>query len=132
MTLPSSTTPAPRKVLIADDNVDAAESLATLLELDGHEVRIAHDGLQALAVAEAFRPDVALLDIGMPALDGHGVARRLRQEPWGTAIHLVALSGRGQEDDKRRALEAGFDRHVTKPLDIDLIDTLLGAGDVSP
>ncbi len=128
MTLPSPLPAAPRKVLIADDNADAAESLAMLLELDGHEVRVARDGLQALAVAEAFRPDVILLDIGMPALDGHGVARRLRGERWGAAIYLVALSGRGHEEDKRRALEAGFDRHVTKPLDLALLETLLGAG----
>jgi PAS domain S-box-containing protein len=105
------------KVLIADDNRDAADSLAMLLELDGHEVRVAHGGRAALALAQAFRPAVVLLDIGMPDLNGYDVASTLRREPWGSAIHLVALTGWGQDDDRRRSKDAGFDRHLTKPLD---------------
>ena len=114
-----------RRVLIADDNRDAADSLAMLLEFGGHEVRVAHDGRAALALAGAFRPEVALLDIGMPEVDGHEVARRLRAEPWGREILLVALTGWGQDEDRVRALAAGFDQHLTKPVDPDVIERLL-------
>jgi signal transduction histidine kinase/CheY-like chemotaxis protein len=122
---PAPAPPERRRVLIADDNRDAAESLALLLELSGHEVRIAHLGRAALSLAQTFRPDVALLDIGMPDLSGYEVARALRQEPWATALQLIALTGWGQDDDRRSALEAGFDHHLTKPIDTDQLLTLI-------
>jgi len=106
-----------RRILVADDNRDAAESLSLLLELGGHEVRVAHLGRDALSLAGVFRPDVALLDIGMPDVSGYEVARILRQESWGANMHLVAVTGWGQEEDRRRAFEAGFDQHLTKPID---------------
>jgi len=116
-------TPGPRRarILVADDNRDAASSLATLLTLDGHDVRIANDGAQALAEAEAFRPHIALLDIGMPKRNGYEVARAVRAAAWGRAMVLVAVTGWGQSEDKRRAKEAGFDHHFTKPLDLDVL-----------
>lgn len=118
-------TGGPRRVLVADDNADAAESLAMLLTLMGNEVRTAADGLEAVRVAEEFRPDVAVLDIGMPRLDGNGAARRIRAEPWGRDISLIALTGWGQEEDRRRTAEAGFDLHLTKPIDPAALDRLL-------
>jgi len=114
-----------RKVLVADDNTDAAESLAMLLELMGNEVRTAADGLEAVEVAQAFRPDVAVLDIGMPRLDGNGAARRIRAAEWGRGMALVALTGWGQVEDRRRTAEAGFDLHLTKPVDPTTLDALL-------
>jgi PAS domain S-box-containing protein len=105
------------RVLVVDDNRDAADSLAMMLELTGHEVRAAHDGLAALAEAERFEPDVILLDIGMPGMNGYEVAMRLRETPHGRHARIVALTGWGAEDDKRRAVEAGFDQHLTKPVD---------------
>jgi two-component system CheB/CheR fusion protein len=117
-----------RRVLVADDNRDAAESLRLLLGLAGHEVRVAHDGPTALEIAAEFRPDTVLLDIGMPGLNGYEVATRLRALEWGGAPVLVAITGWGQEQDRRLALEAGFDHHLTKPIDPDRIEALL-AGD---
>jgi CheY-like chemotaxis protein len=108
-----------RRVLIADDNQDAAESLSMLLRLSGHDVLVAHTGVDALNVVREERPDVAVLDIGMPDLSGYEVARRVRLEPWGQKIILIALTGWGQENDKRRAQAAGFDHHFTKPVDPD-------------
>ena len=114
-----------KRVLIADDNVDAASTLGMLLEFAGHEVSIAHDGAQALELAGRLRPDFAILDIGMPGLTGYDVARRIRREPWGRAMVLVAVTGWGQETDRRDASEAGFDHHVTKPADAGAILKLL-------
>jgi len=116
-------TPDPRRarILVADDNRDAASSLATLLTLDGHDVRIANDGARALVEAEAFRPHIALLDIGMPKHNGYDVARAIRAADWGRSMVLVAVTGWGQSEDKRRAKEAGFDHHFTKPLDLDVL-----------
>jgi PAS domain S-box-containing protein len=113
-----------RKVLLADDNRDSAESLATLLELFGHQVRVVHDGIAALEVARAFRPEVALLDIGMPGLNGYEVAQRLRQEMDGP-LTLIALTGWGQDEDRLRSREAGFDHHLVKPADPDVLKMLL-------
>jgi PAS domain S-box-containing protein len=118
------------RVLVADDNRDAADSLAMLLTLAHHEVRVAHSGLGAITAARAFRPDVALLDIGMPELDGYDVARALRQEPWGAGVRLVALTGWGQEDDKQRATDAGFDYHLTKPVDPETLELILSMNGV--
>jgi len=114
-----------RRILVADDNSDALESLATLLELSGHEVFSAANGALALESAERHLPEVALLDIGMPKLDGYEVARRIRAQPWGRRITLVALTGWGQESDRRRSGEAGFDSHLVKPLDLDKLTALL-------
>jgi PAS domain S-box-containing protein len=117
--------PRTRRILVADDNQDAANSLAMILEMDGHEVRVAHDGRAALSVAQTFRPDTVLLDIGMPQLNGYEVARALRQEPWGAGITLIALTGWGQESDRQKAIDAGFDRHLTKPIDPGALESLL-------
>lgn len=114
-----------RRVLVADDNADAADSLAMLLELEGHEVRVAHGGRAALEIAAVFQPEVALLDIGMPDLTGYQVAEALRRESWGRAIELVALTGWGQDGDRRRSKAAGFDRHLTKPIDVDELTGVL-------
>jgi PAS domain S-box-containing protein len=120
--------PIGRRILVADDNQDAADSLAMILEMHGHDVRVAHDGRSALTQAQTFHPDTALLDIGMPQLNGYEVARALRQEPWGAGITLIALTGWGQESDRQKAIDAGFDRHLTKPIDPDALESLLSEG----
>ena len=104
---------------MVDDNVDAATSLAELLEFLGHETCIAHDGLAGLEMGGTFSPDVVLLDIGMPGLDGYEVARRLRAGEKGGTLRIIALTGWGQEADKQKAKEAGFDLHMVKPIDFD-------------
>jgi CheY-like chemotaxis protein len=117
MSTPSSReSPAGRRILVVDDNEDAAESLAALLRLFGHEVDVALDGEQALVLAPQRRPDVVLLDLGMPRMDGHEVARRMRAAPWGAPMKIVALSGFGDGDDRARSLEAGCDDHLVKPV----------------
>jgi CheY-like chemotaxis protein len=116
----------PRRVLIADDNVDAAESLALLLRFSGHCVVVAHDGLAALRLAARERPDVVVLDIGMPGMNGYEVARSLRREDWGRALRLIAVTGWGQDEDKRRAAAAGFDTHLTKPFEPEHLEALVG------
>jgi signal transduction histidine kinase len=113
------------KVLIVDDNLDAAESLATILRFQGNEVTSASDGHDALRIAESIRPDVIILDIGLPGLDGYEVARRIRSQPWGAAMLLVAVSGWGQPEDKRRSVEAGLSFHLTKPVNPVDIEQLL-------
>lgn len=117
-----------RRILIADDNQDAAESLSMLLQHAGHEVEVAYLGRAALALAHVFRPDTALLDIGMPDVSGYEVARQLRCELWATTLQLIALTGWGQDGDRRRAIEAGFDHHLVKPVDPDQLVALLGSG----
>ena len=107
---------APRRVLVVDDNIDGADSLAILLRLSGHKVQLAHDGVTAIELAEEFRPDVLLLDIGLPKLDGYDVCRRIRALPWGKAVTIAALTGWGQEQDQRKSREAGFDAHLVKPV----------------
>ena len=114
-----------RRILVADDNPDARESLAALLALSGHEVFRAQDGSDALQSAERHRPHVALLDIGMPLANGYEVARQIRGQPWGRDMVLIALTGWGQESDRRRSHEAGFDNHLTKPVDPEVLDELL-------
>ena len=109
--------PAGCRVLVADDLRDSADSLALLIGAMGHEVRVAYDGEQALQEAEAFRPDVALLDLGMPKLNGFELCRRIREAPWGRPMRLVAQSGWGQDEDRRRTAAAGFDHHIVKPID---------------
>jgi signal transduction histidine kinase len=115
-----------RRILVADDNPDALASLAEVLKLQGHEVFSAANGTLALECAERHRPDVALLDIGMPLLDGYEVARRIRAQPWGAQVTLLALTGWGQEPDRRRSQSAGFDQHLVKPLDLARLNELLG------
>jgi signal transduction histidine kinase/CheY-like chemotaxis protein len=117
--------PPRARILVADDNHDAAQSLALMLGMEGHEVRTASDGLEALRVAEEFRPQLVLLDIGMPKLDGYETARRLRERPWSGSTLLFALTGWGQEEDRERARQAGFDRHLVKPVDPDALSQLL-------
>ncbi|MCE9562147.1 MAG: PAS domain S-box protein [Planctomycetes bacterium] len=114
-----------RRILVVDDNVDAASSLAVMLDIMGHEVRTAHDGESGIELAAAFRPDLILMDIGMPRLNGYDACRRIREQPWGRNIEVVALTGWGQADDRRKSQEAGFDRHMVKPVDIDLLTKLL-------
>ena len=116
---------ARHRILVVDDNVDAAETLALMLTMIGHETLTAHDGLEALDVAAAFRPGVIVLDIGMPKLNGYEAARLIRQQAWGTDMVLIALTGWGQEEDKRRALEAGFDSHLVKPVLPEALEKLL-------
>jgi CheY-like chemotaxis protein len=117
--------PPGRRIMIVDDNKDAGDALAMLLELAAHEVRVAYSGRVALALAQTFRPEVAFIDIGMPDLNGYEVAQALRREPWGAQIRLVALTGWGQHDDRQRAKDAGFDRHLTKPVDSEALEPLL-------
>ncbi|MDC3961038.1 PAS domain S-box protein [Polyangium jinanense] len=124
----------PRRILVVDDNVDAAESLALMLGYLGHETRVAHDGPSTLQIATSFQPELVLLDIGLPGFDGYEVARRLRAQRETRVAILVAITGYGQEEDRKRARKAGFDHHLTKPVDhdrlISLIDTMVSPVDV--
>lgn len=117
-------TKATRRILVADDNVDSAETFAALLRSDGHEVQTVHNGLAALKAWETFRPEMVVLDIGMPGLNGYEVAQRIRAEEKSHTV-LVAVTGWGQEGDKKRAKEAGFDHHLTKPIDPHAIAKIL-------
>ena len=117
----------PLRVFIADDNPEAADALGMLLEMDGDEVRVAYDGVSAVREAEAFRPNVVLLDIGMPGLDGHEVARRLRASEATKDCRLIAISGWGTSEDRKRSYDAGFDHHLVKPFDLGVLDSLLRA-----
>ncbi|HTU18150.1 MAG TPA: response regulator [Gemmataceae bacterium] len=119
--------PVARRVLIVDDNVDAAHSLRMLMEIGGHEAHLCYDGQSALTEAKKFRPEVVLLDIGLPGLDGLEVARRLRAMNLAPRPMLVALTGYGQNDDVRRSREAGFDHHFVKPTDPQALMTLMAS-----
>jgi CheY-like chemotaxis protein len=116
-----------RRVLVVDDNIDAAQSLAMLLETHGHEVRAVHDAREVVAVADRFRPDVAILDIGLPYIDGYQLARNLRGRASTAKLLLIALTGYGQPEDAQRARIAGFDHHVVKPVEPDTVHALIGA-----
>jgi PAS domain S-box-containing protein len=118
---------APRRIMIADDNEDAAGSLAILLEMLGYEVETVKDGLQAVETSERFRPHVALLDIGMPGLNGHEACRQIRAQSWSGGAQLIALTGWGQDEDRRRSREAGFDHHLVKPVDPAMLEALLAS-----
>ena len=113
------------KILMADDNRDAVDSLAMIFRFSGSDVKVAYTGEEALTTAKNWRPDVVLLDIGMPDMTGYEVARAIRETDWGRAIHLVAITGWGQVEDKARASAAGFDQHLTKPVDPEKIEELL-------
>jgi CheY-like chemotaxis protein len=112
-------------VLIADDNRDAADSLALLLQMSGYELHVCHGGREALALARRQRPDALVLDIGMPGMSGYELARLIRQEDWGRDALLVAVTGWGQQEDRERSRAAGFDQHLTKPVDPDALQALL-------
>ncbi|HEY3933933.1 MAG TPA: CHASE3 domain-containing protein [Gemmatimonadales bacterium] len=116
-----------RRVLVADDNADAADSLAMMLRMMGHQLAVAYDGSEALSEGERFRPEIALLDIGMPKLNGYDVARAIRASEWGQQIVLVALTGWGQDEDRRRSQDAGFDHHMVKPVDLSALESVLNA-----
>ena len=113
------------RILVVDDNKDSADSLGDLLKILGNDVRTAHDGLEAVEAAEAFRPELVLLDIGLPKLNGYEVARRIRQQSWGRGVILVALTGWGQDEDRHRSQEAGFNLHIVKPVEIQALEKLL-------
>lgn len=108
----------PRRILLVDDYPDSADSLSLILAAVGHEVDVAHGGIAALTKADRFRPDTAILDIGLPDLDGYEVARRLRSAPWGRDLVLIAVTGWDREDDRARSEELGFDKHFVKPVDV--------------
>jgi CheY-like chemotaxis protein len=116
-----------RRILVVDDNKDSALSLCMLLELEGHETFAVHDGIEAIDAAELHRPDVVLLDIGLPRMSGHEVCRRLRERPWGRELVLVALTGWGQSEDRRKSQDAGFDGHLVKPVRYETLAELLGS-----
>jgi len=134
---PAADEPAParesptrdRRILVVDDNHDTVTALAALMERFGYEVRAAYDGPGAVAEARAFRPDIALLDIGLPGLNGYEVASAIREAHWGKSVILVALTGWGQDQDKRQAQESGFDYHITKPVDLGALREILGGGE---
>ncbi|RZI86135.1 MAG: PAS domain S-box protein [Rubrivivax sp.] len=112
-------------VLVVDDNLDSAESLTTLLSLMGCRTHVAHDGVEAVKAAQAFLPDLVMLDIGLPLLTGHEVARRIREQPWGQLMTLVALTGWGQAEDREKSRDAGFNHHLVKPVDVGALNELL-------
>jgi len=115
------------RILVADDNRDAAQTLSMMLSYDGHEVRTAYDGLEVLAVGQAFNPDLVLLDIGMPVMDGYQTARQIRERPWGRRVHLAALTGWGQESDRQEAFAQGFQHHIVKPASFDKLGAVIAA-----
>jgi PAS domain S-box-containing protein len=116
-----------RRVLVVDDNVDAAHSLCMLLDMSGHQTQLAHDGLAAIEAVERFRPDVVLLDIGLPKMNGYEVCRRIRQQPRGREIVVIAITGWGQQEDRLKSQQAGFDLHLVKPVGLDALDQALAA-----
>jgi signal transduction histidine kinase len=115
-----------QRILVVDDNVDAAESLGTMLAYSGHDVRVAHGGVEALSAAREFAPNVMILDLGMPEMDGYAVARAVRSDPRFASTRLIALSGYGQPDDRRRTADVGFDEHLVKPVEHDVLNAALG------
>jgi CheY-like chemotaxis protein len=120
-----SSAPKLRRILVADDNRDAGDTLAMLLRLDGHEVHVATDGLEAVEMYASVQPEVVILDIGMPGLSGHEVARRIRDLPSERPVILIAVTGWGQKADKDRAAASGFDHHFTKPVEPTVLSALL-------
>ena len=113
------------RVLVADDNRDGADVCAEVLRLEGHEVRVAYSGADALAIGAEFRPQMVLLDLAMPGMDGYAAARQIRESDWGSATTLVAVTGRGQAEDVRKTRENGFDHHFVKAADFSLLQQLL-------
>jgi CheY-like chemotaxis protein len=119
--------PQNRRILVVDDNHDSALTLAMLLKIMGHETQTAHDGVEAVSTAEQFRPELIIMDIGMPRMNGLDACRRIREQPWGKTITMVALTGWGQEQDQQRTREAGFDLHLVKPVQPAELNEVLGA-----
>jgi CheY-like chemotaxis protein len=113
------------RVLVADDNVDTATAFGALIEAMGHEVHVAHDGLEALEMARRLRPDAIFLDCAMPWISGDEVCRRLRQEPWAQTVLIAAATGFGSAEDRKRSFDSGFDYHLVKPIDPRLVRNLL-------
>ena len=113
------------RLLVVDDNKDAADSLAMLLRIQGHEVRVAYSGMAALEMTKTYTPDLVFMDIGMPGMDGYEAARRIREQPGLGKIVLTALTGWGQQEDRRRTAEAGFDHHLVKPPEPNVLEDLL-------
>jgi PAS domain S-box-containing protein len=129
---PQAERPGPEKhcrILVVDDNQDSADSLAMLLHMLGHEVKTANDGERALDAATEFRPDVAILDIGLPKMNGYDLAKQIREQPWARDVVLVALTGWGQEQHRRRSAESGFNHHLTKPVEFEVLQQILAAAD---
>jgi CheY-like chemotaxis protein len=124
--LHGSATPRGRRILIVDDNADSADSLAMLLQLGGHEAHTAYDGPQGLEAAARLQPEVMLLDLGLPGLDGCELCRRIRQQPWGQAALLIAVTGWGQAADRQRSRDAGFDAHLVKPVELAALEQVIG------
>ena len=120
------------RVLVVDDNQAAAKMLSMVVNLMGNQVRVASDGLEAIEIAEEFRPDVMVMDIGMPRMNGNEAARHIRRQSWGQDILLIALTGWGQEEDKRQTKEAGFDHHLVKPADPAELRRLIASGRKEP
>ena len=121
----AETSSSKRRILVVDDNRDSAETLSVMLEFLGNEAMIANDGLAAVEMAERFRPEIILLDIGLPKLNGYDACRRIRQESWSKDMFIVALTGWGQDEDRRRSAEAGFNRHVVKPVEFENLEKIL-------
>jgi len=124
-TVSEPTTTTAHRILVVDDNRDSAESLVMLLKLTGHETQAAYDGLEAVEAAATFRPDVVLLDIGLPKLNGYEACSRIREQAWGKNMVLVALTGWGQDEDRRKSSAAGFNGHLVKPVDHAALTKLL-------
>jgi PAS domain S-box-containing protein len=124
--------PLKRRVLVVDDNLDALDTLSRLVEALGNEVLQARDGLEAMEIGQTFQPDIVLMDLGMPKLNGYEAARRLRQQPWGRELTLVATTGWGHDDDRRRTAEAGFDHHLVKPVALAALREVLDAPQPQP
>ena len=115
-----------RRILVVDDNPDSAESMAMMLKLTGNEVRTARDGIEAVELAEAFRPQAILMDVGMPRLNGYEATRLIREQPWGQAVIIIALTGWGQHADKLQAEQAGCNGHLVKPVDFTMLSDDIG------
>ena len=126
-TTAAAVTPVPRRfrILVVDDNHDSALSLAMMLSIMGHETRTAHDGESAVETAESFLPEVVLLDIGLPKLNGYEVAQRIREQSWGASMFLIAVTGWGQEEDRQRSSEVGLNVHMVKPVEPAVLERLL-------
>jgi CheY-like chemotaxis protein len=120
-----TTTPKRFRILVVDDNHDSALSMAMMLSIMGHETRTAHDGESAVTTAESFLPDVVLLDIGLPKLNGYEVAQRIREKPWGVSMFLIAVTGWGQDEDRERSSEVGLNLHMVKPVEPSALEKLL-------
>jgi len=127
VSLDMNTSIVPHRILVVDDNVDSTEGLALFLSLQGNDVQTAFDGAQAILKADQFRPDVIVIDIGLPLVDGHDAGRRIREFDWAHRATLIALSGWGQDEDRERSRAAGFDHHLVKPINLTALNQILDA-----